>query len=119
MARLINEERKKIGVKELSWYPEAVVVARDHAQDMWQRSYFGHFSPEGENVGDRLTKADISYFFVGENLALAPTVAIAHTGLMNSEGHRENILDNDFEKLAVGVVDNGVYGKMFVQIFIK
>jgi uncharacterized protein YkwD len=36
---------------------------------------------------------------------------------MNSEGHRKNILDPEFKRLGIGVIDNGVYGKMFVQIF--
>ena len=119
MYELINKERAKLGTKELLWAPELVPVARAHAEDMWQKSYFGHFSPEGEDAGDRLGEAKINYFVVGENLALAPTVSIAHTGLMNSEGHRTNILDPEFEKVGIGVIDNGVYGKMFVQIFIR
>ncbi len=68
-------------------------------------------------MGDRLNEAAISYSVAGENLALAPTVQTAHNGLMNSEGHRKNILDPEFKKLGVGVIDNGVYGKMFVQVF--
>jgi uncharacterized protein YkwD len=115
--QLVNEERKKIGVKELIWNEKVAEVARNHAFDMWQRKYFGHFSPEGGDVGDRLNKAKIKYSLVGENLALAPTVKTAHLGLMNSEGHRENILEPRFSKIGIGVVDNGVYGKMFVEVF--
>lgn len=115
---LVNEEREKMGVQKLTWRPEMVPIAREHAEDMWERSYFGHFSPEGENVGDRLALENVSYSIAGENLALAPTVQTAHTGLMNSEGHRENILDPSFKRVGIGVVDNGVYGKMFVQVFI-
>ena len=117
MFRLVNEERRKSGFGELKVRDELVPVARSHAQDMWERGYFGHYSPEGESVGDRLEKAGISYYIVGENLALAPTVQTAHTGLMNSEGHRENILDPEYKRIGIGVIDNGVYGKMFVQIF--
>jgi uncharacterized protein YkwD/uncharacterized membrane protein required for colicin V production len=117
MFELVNEERKKRGIRELTLNEGAIVVARSHAKDMWERKYFGHISPEGEDVGDRLTQANISYSFAGENLALAPTVSTAHSGLMNSEGHRENILEERFTQLAIGVIDNGVYGKMFVQVF--
>ena len=60
---------------------------------------------------------DIEYSLAGENLALAPTVETAHKGLMNSKGHRENILDEDYRQMGIGVIDNGVYGKMFVQVF--
>ncbi len=117
MFRLINEERRKAGMAEISWSPEMVVVARAHATDMWERRYFGHFSPEGEDVGDRLARAGIDYTLAGENLALAPTISTAHTGLMNSPGHRANILEAKFGKVGIGVIDNGIYGKMFVQVF--
>lgn len=117
MFRLVNQERLKKGLPELSWEAEIVPIARAHAEDMWRRKYFGHLSPEGEDVGARLDKANIAYTLAGENLALAPTVQTAHNGLMNSEGHRENILEEKFTKVAIGVIDNGVYGKMFVQVF--
>lgn len=117
MFKMVNEERKKRGITELLWRNDVVPVARDHARDMWKRKYFSHYSPEGESVGDRLNKSNISYQLAGENLALAPTLQTAHTGLMNSEGHRRNILDPEFKRLGIGVIDNGIYGKMFVQIF--
>ena len=117
MLRLVNDERKKRGLSELSRRDQVVPVARAHAKDMWEREYFGHVSPDGEDVGDRLEKAGVSYSIAGENLALAPTVQTAHTGLMNSEGHRANILEPQFKRVGIGVIDNGIYGKMFVQIF--
>lgn len=117
MFMLINKERKKGGIAELSWAPEIVPVARAHAKDMWERKYFGHYSPEGYDVGDRLDRAEIKYSLAGENLALAPTLATAHNGLMSSEGHRANILEPKFRRVGIGVIDNGVYGKMFVQVF--
>jgi uncharacterized protein YkwD len=107
----------KRGLSELTWREELLPIARGHASDMWERSYFGHYSPEGENIADRLEKYSIPFSAVGENLALAPTVITAHDGLMNSEGHKENILDTEFRRGVIGVVDNGVYGKIFVQIF--
>jgi uncharacterized protein YkwD len=117
MFKLVNEERRKRGIEELTWAPEIVPVSRAHAQDMWERSYFSHISPEGKDVGDRLDAAKIGYEFAGENLALAPTLATAHSGLMSSEGHRANILEPEFSKAGIGVIDNGIYGKMFVQVF--
>lgn len=113
----VNEERKKLAIQELVWDPTLVPIGRSHAKDMWERSYFSHYSPDGKDVGDRLNEAGIRYTIAGENLALAPTVGTAHTGLMNSQGHRENILETRFKKIGIGVIDNGVYGKMFVQVF--
>lgn len=117
MLAMVNNERTKRGLPALVWNPNIVPVARAHAKDMWERHYFSHYSPEGADVGDRLGAAGIKYRIAGENLALAPTLTTAHTGLMNSEGHRENILDTRFKKVGIGVIDNGIYGKMFVQIF--
>lgn len=117
MFRLVNEERRERGISELTLRSELVPVARAHATDMWERQYFSHVSPDGKDVGDRLDEAKVDYFLAGENLALAPTVQTAHTGLMNSEGHRANILEPEFHRMGIGVVDNGIYGKMFVEIF--
>jgi uncharacterized protein YkwD len=103
----VNIERKKLAITELVWEPNLVPVARSHAKDMWERKYFSHYSPEGKDVGDRFMEANIKYSFAGENLALAPTVTTAHTGLMNSKGHRENILEPRFKKIGIGVIDNG------------
>lgn len=114
---LVNEERRKAGVSELSLRSEVVPIARSHAKDMWERRYFSHVSPEGKDVGTRLDEGNVDYTFAGENLALAPSVSTAHTGLMNSEGHRANILEPNFKRMGVGVIDNGIYGKMFVQVF--
>ncbi len=117
MFAMVNTERTKRGIPALTSDNKIVVVARNYAMDMWQRHYFSHYSPEGKTLADRLAAAGISYTFAGENLALAPTVQTAMTGLMNSEGHKENILDKRFHKVGIGVVDNGFYGKIFVQEF--
>lgn len=117
MFKLVNEVRRKAGVPELKWRIESVPVARVHAKDMCERQYFGHVSPEGRDVGDRLEYSGVVFQIAGENLAFAPTLSTAHTGLMNSEGHKRNILDPEFKRIGIGVMDNGIYGKLFVQVF--
>ncbi len=117
MFKKINIERQKLAIPELVLEYTITEVARNYAKDMWERKYFSHYSPEGANIVDRLGEANIKYSFAGENLALAPTIQTAHTGLMNSKGHRENILNTRFKKIGIGVIDNGVYGKMFVEVF--
>jgi uncharacterized protein YkwD len=59
----------------------------------------------------------ITYRYAGENLAGADTVERAHTNLMNSAGHRANILNPNFTKIGVGVVHGGPYGLMISQEF--
>ena len=113
----VNQERVARGLRPLELDPRLVPVARAHATEMFRLRYFGHVSPVTGTPFDRLNRAGIAYTRAGENLAYAQSVAIAHRGLMESEGHRENILRPEFTRLGIGVVSAGVYGRMFVQLF--
>lgn len=113
----VNLERQKQNIPALEFDSNLQKVARSHSQDMFERNYFSHYSPEGKDVGDRLEKTRVEYFIAGENLAYAPNVAIAHQGLMNSSGHKHNILDPKFKRVGIGVIDGEAYGKMFTQVF--
>lgn len=117
MLELVNAQRVKNGTKPLVWDESQAQVGRSHSKDMFERGYFSHYSPEGKDIGDRLDVAGIAYSIAGENLAFAPSVTRAHDGLMNSPGHRRNILDPAFGKIGIGAVDGGIYGKMFTQVF--
>ncbi len=117
MLNLVNGERVRYGLRHLSLSFPLREVARDHAKDMFGGGYFSHYNPQGESPFDRMEKRDIKFSAAGENLALAPNVDLAHQGLMNSPGHRANILSSDFGKVGIGVIDGGIYGEMFVQEF--
>lgn len=54
---------------------------------------------------------------VGENLAFAPNLELAHQGLMNSPGHRANILSSDYYKIGIGIAQSEDYGLMITQVF--
>lgn len=117
MVELVNSERTKIGLSALRVEENLVSIARSHSRDMFERRYFSHFSPEGQDVGFRAREGGIEYTLVGENLAYAPDVEMAHIGFMNSEGHRKNILDPAWTRIGIGVIDGDVYGKMFTQVY--
>jgi uncharacterized protein YkwD len=117
MLALVNEERVKAGLKPLAPDPELTMVARQHSTDMFKRGYFSHYTPEGLSPFDRMKRANVTFLSAGENLALAPTLPIAHTGLMNSPGHRANILRPQFGRLGIGVMDGGARGLMISQEF--
>lgn len=117
MLDLINIERAKVGVPGLVWDEELAVVARAHSRDMFARGYFSHADPDGLSPFDRIDRAGIDFKAAGENLAYAANVDLAHNGLMRSEGHRANILEVDFGRVGIGVIDGGIYGRMFTQNF--
>jgi uncharacterized protein YkwD len=117
MLDLVNQERQKAGLNPLAPDPELTEVARHHSADMFARGYFAHDTPEGLSPFDRMRAANVRFITAGENLALAPTLSVAHTGLMNSPGHRANILRKEFGRLGIGIMDGGMRGLMVSQEF--
>lgn len=117
MLEMVNQERRKVGLKGLEGDDDLKEVGRAHSADMLRRGYFSHNTPEGVDPFERMEQAGIIYQVAGENLAYAPTVEIAMSGLMNSPGHKANILKPEFRLLGVGCMDAGVRGKMFSQEF--
>ncbi len=117
MLELVNQERMATGLKPLALDPELTKVARQHSADMFERGYFAHDTPEGRDPFDRMREANVRFVTAGENLALAPTVPVAHRGLMNSPGHRANIMHPQFGRVGIGIMDGGIRGLMISQEF--
>jgi uncharacterized protein YkwD/uncharacterized membrane protein required for colicin V production len=117
MLELVNGERVKAGLAPLVADDRLRDVARGHSQEMFRLGYFAHVSPTDGSPADRLKRAGVAFATAGENLAYAPTVEVAHSGLMASEGHRRNILTPEYTRVGIGVVRGGLYGRMFTQNF--
>ncbi len=119
MLQLINEERAKAGVKPLIMKPELVKIARLKSQDMIDNNYFSHTSPTYGDPFTMMRNFGIKFGYAGENLAGNPSLEGAHKSLMASPGHRKNILNPNYTHIGIGIVEGGVYGKMFTQLFIS
>jgi len=101
---LTNVERTKYGLNPVKWNDKLAQAMDYHCKDMIANNYFDHYSPSGETPGDRATAAGYRWIKVGENIAKGQrTPAEVVTGWMNSEHHRENILNPDFTELGVAV----------------
>mgnify|MGYP003325200337 CR=1 FL=1 len=88
-----------------------------YAYEMYQNGFWFHKNPKnGELVGDRLSKKGFPYIDIGENLALSSSVRSGHISLMNSESHKNTILDSEFKRVGIGIV-SGPLGLIIVQIF--
>lgn len=117
LLQLVNAERIKHGIKTVIADIEMQQVANEHARDMYTRGYFSHNTPEGTDPFERMKKAGIDFMFAGENLAHSSNLFSAHKGLMQSPGHRANILNPAFGKLGIIILDGGPKGLMIVQEF--
>ena len=117
MLVLVNKERIKRRIPPVKADPELTQVARAHSTDMFARGYFSHYTPEKKDPFDRMKASGIKFLTAGENLALGRTLKICHEGLMNSPGHKANILNPSFGRLGIGIIDGGIYGLMISQEF--
>ncbi|WP_462413352.1 CAP domain-containing protein [Neobacillus sp. Marseille-QA0830] len=104
---LTNASRVNHQLSILTWDQHVRDTARKHSNDMAVNNYFSHTNLKGQSPFDRMKEDEIIYYLAGENLAYGQLSSIfAHEGLMNSLGHRENILRDGFEYLGVGVAFN-------------
>jgi uncharacterized YkwD family protein len=118
MVSLVNQERNKQGLKPLTADLELSRVARIKSKDMIDQDYFSHQSPTYGSPFEMMKKFGIAYRTAGENIACNQSVEAAHKALMDSPGHRENILKQEYTHVGIGIVNGGVCGKMFTQMFV-
>lgn len=116
---LANAARSQHGLAPLLWDEQLAEVARRHSQDMRDRGFFDHVSPEGKNHADRMWEAGISFRASAENIAAGFSEPIdVHREWMNSPGHRQNILGN-YRYLGIGVCFGGPYRAYYTQNFYR
>jgi uncharacterized protein YkwD len=104
MLQLVNEDRAQQKLPPLSLDPRLVAVARSHSQEMHDTGIVAHVSPRTGDASDRVKAANIKSAVVLENVARAYGVGEAQEGLMNSPGHRANILSRDATQVGIGIV---------------
>jgi uncharacterized YkwD family protein len=119
MLKLVNEARAQNNVPPLKIDTELSNVARTKAQDMIDNNYFSHNSPKYGSPFDMMKSFGIKYVQAGENIAGNQSVENAHNSLMNSPGHRKNILNPEYTHIGIGIRKGGPYGNMFTQMFIS
>ena len=123
MLELVNEERAKVGVAPLKLDERLNASAQEKADDMQNRDYYGHVSPEG-------TRGTLFVFkhmpskcrYAGENLAniLIPDSNSRNpisTWMSSTKGHREAILDKDYDLVGFGIAKDKYGNSLIVQHF--
>ena len=112
-----NAERKAKKLEPLKMNPQLMDAARAHAANMAKQDKLAH-ELDGENVDKRAVKAGYRYRRIGENVAWnQKDAAQVLEGWMNSEGHRKNILNDQFAEIGVAAVANAKGEIYWVQVF--
>jgi uncharacterized protein YkwD len=120
---LANKDRGDTKLGTLSINPLLEKAASLKVDDMVSKSYFAHKSPEGLTPWYWFNKANYSFIYAGENLAINFTESDAvNNAWMASPGHRANILNANFTEVGIAVkegVYNGNNTIFVVQMFGK
>jgi uncharacterized protein YkwD len=112
---ITNVIRVRHHLQPLIWDDLTASAALAHSKDMYETNVFSHTSKTNGDLTDRLKAGEVSYEAAGENIAANYTDAPAVVeGWLNSKGHRDSLLNEEFTHLGVGV-----YKKHYTQNFIK
>jgi uncharacterized YkwD family protein len=107
VVRLVNIERKKVGLAPLELDPNLSRAARMKAEDMASTPYFSHTSPRYGSPFSLISAQGSKWQLAGENIASGYTTAEGVVeGWMNSTGHKRNILSSRYNKIGIGVASS-------------
>jgi uncharacterized protein YkwD len=103
LIRRTNRERRRRGLPALRPQGRYHRVARAHSRDMRDSGFMSHVSPTTGGPDDRLLAAGLAFMAAKENIARGYTPQDVIEGLMQSPGHRANILSRDVTHIGLGV----------------
>lgn len=115
LLELINSERTRRGLPELTWERELARLAREHAADMMKMRTATHLSSrDGASFTGRLARSSLRARAAAENVAFHRDVGQVHRGLMASPGHRANILDKGLTAVGIGIARDRAGDSIYV-----
>ena len=116
VVRLVNEERKRLGLNELVIDEAMMTAAETRAKE--QKTAFSHIRPDGTNCFTVFAQFEIPANYRGENLACGGKCNSDYVMKMwiASEGHYANIKNDRFTRIGVGYFESGQYG-YWAQLF--
>lgn len=112
---LTNSARSENGLGSLATNSKLASAAYAKAQDILEKDYFAHNSPDGKTPWDFINESGYTYSYAGENLAIGYTDASElFTAWMNSPTHRDNIVNKNFREIGIAVVSGDYQGAQTV-----
>lgn len=118
----LNETRAEVSLPPLRDDPELERIASAHSQDMISHNFIGHQSPRTGTPADRVHAGGIRSGLILENIGRGYSAREIHEGLMDSPGHRANIVNRDATHVGIGVVaqtENGRTAFVATEVFIQ
>ncbi|HEY1938652.1 MAG TPA: CAP domain-containing protein [Candidatus Angelobacter sp.] len=104
---LVNHEREKAGLSKLEWNDRLAQAALAHSKLLAEHRDLSHQFPGEPLLQERVGTTGLRFNSVAENVAEAPNVDAAHKALMQSPGHRANILHKDYNAIGISIVEQG------------
>lgn len=119
MVDMINQERIAAGLNPVTADLRLTAVGRAKANDMKVNNYFSHTSPTYGSPWAMMQQVGITVRWAVENISGNKSVAGSMAALMQSPGHRANILDPRFTHVGVGIAYGSANGNLYVQEFLQ
>jgi uncharacterized protein YkwD len=112
VAAYINDYRVASGLNAIAYEPTLTYIAKYRSQDLMDRNYWSHYTPEGTTVFNLFKANGVKYKIGGENLGQATPADIGSpeafmNAWKNSSSHNANMLRNGYNYIGVGMVENG------------
>jgi uncharacterized protein YkwD len=119
---LTNKSRGLNGLPALDENPLLNAIAETRTRDMFEKQYFAHVSPTGDQASDVAQRIGYQYKIIAENLASGRFLTNQKVidGWMQSPGHRKNLLSTEVKELGAAIVKGTMSGQetwISVQIF--
>ena len=119
MAQMVHRARLENNrdLLEFEYDDDLAKVAREHSKDMMKNRFFAHVSSTTGTLMDRIQAEEIKVRSAAENLASNTDIGAAHRGLLDSPGHRKNILDPNMDRIGIGIVRDMKNQLIITQVF--
>jgi uncharacterized protein YkwD len=108
----LNMQRQKAGFAALAWNDQVAEAARRHSQTMAENGGISHQFTGEAALPERVAALGVRFTVSAENVARTEYVEDVHLALMNSPGHRANMLNPAYNAIGIGVVEHK--GKIYV-----
>jgi len=119
MVDMINQERLVAGLNPVKADLRLTAVGRAKANDMKVNNYFDHTSPTYGSPWAMMQQVGLTIKWAGENISGNKSVEASMAALMQSPGHKANILDPRCTHVGVGIASGSAYGNLYVQEFLQ